>query len=98
MFILGYNAVILDKDDDVATLTTNVGMGDKITISSPEGEIELEAEEEIDFGHKVALRDISEGEKVKKYGEIIGKSTRPIQKGSHVHVHNLESLRMEEND
>lgn len=93
-----YNAVLLDKDDDVATLTRDLESGDKIKVSGAGKEIELIAGEDIEFGHKVALRDISEGEEIRKYGEIIGRSNHSIKKGRHVHVHNLESLRMIEDD
>lgn len=42
----------------------------------------------IPFGHKVALRDLAEGDPVLKYGVAIGVATRPIAAGDHVHVHN----------
>lgn len=46
---------------------------------------------EIDLktGHKVALCDISTGEKIIKYGFPIGSATCNIKKGEHVHSHNL---------
>ncbi|MEA4891263.1 MAG: UxaA family hydrolase [Peptococcaceae bacterium] len=47
----------------------------------------------IPYGHKIALRDICPGEDIIKYGEEIGTATRPITKGEHVHVHNLDSKR-----
>lgn len=40
-------------------------------------------------GHKVALRDIAEGESVIKYGFPIGHATQPIKAGEWVHSHNL---------
>jgi altronate hydrolase len=40
-------------------------------------------------GHKVATRDIGEGEAVHRYGQIIGFASRPIRAGQHVHTHNL---------
>ena len=43
----------------------------------------------IHAGHKVALRDIVEGEPVIKYGFPIGHATRPIAKGELVDHHNL---------
>ncbi len=51
------------------------------------------AVENIPFGHKISLSDISKGMQVIKYGQIIGKTSMAINKGQHVHVHNLESLR-----
>jgi len=41
-------------------------------------------------GHKVASRVIEEGERVKRYGQIIGLATRNIAPGEHVHTQNLE--------
>lgn len=40
-------------------------------------------------GHKVALRSISAGQPVKKYGQTIGFATRDIAAGEQVHTHNL---------
>lgn len=42
----------------------------------------------IPFGHKVALRPIARGEPVIKYGVAIGRATRDIASGEHVHIHN----------
>lgn len=43
----------------------------------------------IPAGHKMATRNIAEGEAVRRYGQIIGFASRPITAGQHVHVHNL---------
>jgi altronate hydrolase/galactarate dehydratase len=40
-------------------------------------------------GHKVAMRAIAAGEKVIRYGQIIGAATQGIAPGEHVHTHNL---------
>jgi altronate hydrolase len=40
-------------------------------------------------GHKVATRDIGQGEAVHRYGQIIGFASQPIRAGQHVHTHNL---------
>ncbi len=39
-------------------------------------------------GHKVATRDIAEGEAIRKFGQIIGFATRAVAPGEHVHEHN----------
>ena len=44
---------------------------------------------EIPSGHKVALKAITAGEPVIKYGQHIGIATQPIGPGQHVHTHNL---------
>lgn len=45
----------------------------------------------VPYGHKVALKDLKQGEYVIKYGHIIGKATCDIKKGEWVHSHNLAS-------
>ncbi|MBE7077465.1 MAG: altronate dehydratase [Clostridiales bacterium] len=51
----------------------------------------LDGNEQIPAGHKYALQDISCGDYVVKYGEIIGKATKDIAKGEWVHTHNVKS-------
>ena len=51
----------------------------------------LDGNEKIPAGHKYALRDISCGEYVIKYGEIIGRATADISAGEWVHTHNVKS-------
>ncbi len=46
---------------------------------------------DLESGHKYALCDIDEGEHVIKYGFSIGKATEKIEKGEHVHSHNLKT-------
>lgn len=45
----------------------------------------------VPLGHKVALCDMKMGDKVIKYGEIIGSLTEDVKKGDHIHTHNLKS-------
>lgn len=47
--------------------------------------------EDVARGHKVALRDIAEGENVVKYGYPIGHATTPIKAGEWIHSHNLKT-------
>jgi len=41
------------------------------------------------IGHKVATTSIKEGENIFKYGHPIGRATRFIIKGEHIHTHNV---------
>lgn len=45
--------------------------------------------EDIDAGHKIATRDIAQGEAIVKYGQVIGVATQDIATGHAVHSHNL---------
>jgi (2R)-sulfolactate sulfo-lyase subunit alpha len=48
----------------------------------------------VPIGHKVALKDLSEGDTAIKYGEDIGKMVAdPAEKGGHVHTHNCKTKR-----
>jgi len=40
-------------------------------------------------GHKIAVRDIAQGQPVRRYNQIIGFASQAIRAGEHVHVHNL---------
>jgi altronate dehydratase small subunit len=39
------------------------------------------------------LVDITVGQQITKYGEEIGIASKPIAKGRHVHIQNIESIR-----
>ncbi len=53
----------------------------------PEGEITIA--QMVPPGHKVAIHHIDEGQPVRRYGQIIGFATKPIEPGQHVHTQNL---------
>src|SRR4051812_36530868 len=40
-------------------------------------------------GHKVAVRPIAVGAPIRKYNQVIGFATAPIEPGDHVHTHNV---------
>ena len=48
---------------------------------------------DVPIGHKVALKDLKEGDTAIKYGEDIGKVIADIPKGGHVHTHNVKTKR-----
>ncbi len=51
----------------------------------------IEITEDVAVGHKIATREIRNGEAVVKYGVRVGSATAEIQPGTHVHLHNLTS-------
>jgi len=85
-------AIALSEKDNVATMIDKAEKGEDVEVVIEGRRIIITAEDEIPFGHKIALKDIKEGERVIKYGEPIGRATRDIRKGEHVHVHNLKSM------
>ena len=84
------NILIIHPRDNVAVALRTVGAGEQVFAKERESFIALEG---IPSSHKIALRDIAEGEEIIKYGEIVAVSISSIKKGEWVHTHNLESKR-----
>ena len=86
-------AIMMNEKDNVATLLTDVDKNDVVQVRTGEKSVEVRVRGKIQFGHKFAMKKITKGENVIKYGEAIGQATQNIGEGQHVHVHNVESLR-----
>jgi altronate dehydratase len=74
-------AIILADGDNVAVMAGDVAAGTNMA--------GVTTRDAIAKGHKIALRPITAGDAVTKYGQIIGVATTDIAPGSHVHTHNL---------
>ncbi len=81
--------------DNVATIFANdIRDGMEVEIRDKKGEKEvIKVIGNVPYGHKIAVKDISKGEQIIKYGEEIGVATHDIKYGEYVHVHNLDSMR-----
>jgi len=84
-------AIVMKADDDVATALTDLATGECVAVSAGDRDLQVVLQEPVEFGHKRAMRDISEGEDVLKYGLPIGKAMGDIKRGQWVHVHNCRS-------
>ena len=85
--------IVLHGDDNVATATRDLAVGQAAVMRWPDGnEDRLPLRDAIGLGHKTALADIPQGELVVKHGSPIGRATVDIARGAHVHVHNVISL------
>jgi len=80
-----YRFLVMNEKDNVATALGDIAGGAEV-----DG---IRIQQDIPFGHKVAIADIEEGEEVIKYGHPIGLAIRSIARGEHVHIHNLASRR-----
>lgn len=87
------DGIILNDNDNVATAVQVLTKGQKARVRRNREEVEILMTEDIPYGHKFAVRDITAGEDILKYGEVIGRATKNIAGGSHAHVQNIESLR-----
>ena len=81
-------ALIIDKKDNVAIVTTQAEAGDEILVT--ETKQVVKALETIKAGHKVALTRIEQGENAVKYNIPIGRMMSAVDAGAWVSVHNLE--------
>lgn len=85
---------VLHEEDSVGVVLDHVEQGDQLSYElAGTGEIQISALEDIPPYHKYALKTINQGDKVFKYGQIIGRATMNILAGQHVHSHNLTSIR-----
>jgi len=82
--------IILNEKDNVAVAVEPAKAGDTAALSDGK---KLKINHEIPFAHKIAIKALKKGEKVVKYGEVIGEATGAIAPGDHVHIQNLRSLR-----
>jgi altronate dehydratase small subunit len=87
------DAVMLDETDNVATALRDLTAGETVRIRVGERLVSRRTDQAIAYGHKLAVEKIACGAMVRKYGEVIGRATRDIAVGTHVHIHNVESLR-----
>jgi altronate dehydratase small subunit len=84
-------AILLNAADDVATAIAELPAQESVSVSLDDRSVEVVLREEIQFGHKFALRDIAQGEPILKYGLPIGNALSDIRAGEWVHVHNCRS-------
>ena len=81
----------IDASDNVVTVVDEAGAADDICFATADGPRRIAPVEPIPAGHKVALANIEPGEKIVKYGQTIGTASCRIERGRHVHDHNVRS-------
>ena len=82
--------IILHEKDNVAVAVEPAKAGDSAVLSDGK---KLNVNQEVPFAHKIAVKAMKKGEKVIKYGEVIGEASKDIVVGDHVHIQNIRSLR-----
>ncbi|MFJ3486015.1 UxaA family hydrolase [Pseudomonas sp. NPDC090202] len=88
--------VVHDADDAVGVVVVEgVKAGQKLTgwVMDQDKTLEFMVKSDIPIGHKLAIRDLQEGDTVVKYGVDIGRVIKPIREGEHLHVHNVKTKR-----
>jgi altronate hydrolase len=82
-----FEAVLLHADDNIAVATCDLEPGDEVAA----GPHTIRLREAVRLGHKFAVRPIPLGERVRKFGQVIGVATQPVEPGGWVHSHNLSN-------
>ncbi len=88
-----HNAILIDPKDNVAVAIDNLKKGQMARVKGDNYFDEITLAQDIPFGHKLALGFIQEDEEIIKYGEVIGAAMQNIEKGEHVHEHNIIGIR-----
>ena len=88
--------LVHDHEDNVGVVVVEgltAGTEMLCVITHDNSSFKLTANDDVPIGHKIALKDIAEGETAIKYGEDIGKFVGAVKKGHHVHTQNLKTKR-----
>jgi hypothetical protein len=85
------DAIVLNPKDNVAVVLREIAPRESLQI----GDGGVAALDRIPYGHKIARHNILEGELILKYGMPVGRAKTDIQKGGHVHMHNVVSVYMD---
>ena len=79
--------LLLSTADNVVVACENLQRGDVIHFDGARVTVNSEAP----LGFKIARRDLAPGDKVLKYGAVIGSATAEVRRGDVVHLHNMKS-------
>ena len=88
--------LVHDHEDNVGVVVVEdlkAGTDMLCVVTHDNSSFQLKAIDDVAIGHKIALKDIEEGDTAIKYGEDIGKFVGPAKKGGWVHTHNLKTKR-----
>jgi hypothetical protein len=79
--------ILLHPDDNVLVCRADVAAGQLLRIDGSD----VPARTAVGVGHKIARRNLAVGDRVSKYGALIGSMTASVVAGEHIHLHNMKS-------
>ena len=79
--------LLMSPEDNCLIARTALASGDVVAIDG----LPVTLAQDIHIGHKVARCALAVGDKVLRYGALIGSITAPVAIGEHIHTHNLAS-------
>ena len=92
---MAHKFLVHEPDDMVGVAVEDIQAGQTVEglVMSDASRLSIEMRNAVPLGHKLALKDISRGTEVIKYGVPIGEASADIKRGEHVHIQNLRSIR-----
>lgn len=79
--------MLLSPGDTVYVLRDQIAAGEAVMVDG----VAVTFGQPLGLGHKIARMAVPAGDQVIKYGAPIGRASRAIAPGDHVHLHNLVS-------
>ncbi len=79
--------LLLSPNDSVYVLRDQIAAGEVVLVAG----VAVTYPQPLGLGHKIARLAVAPGDQVIKYGAPIGRASRAIAPGDHVHLHNLVS-------
>ena len=79
--------LLLAESDNVFVTCATLKCGEYVGLEG----VRVKMTSDAPLGFKIARRDLAPGDKVFKYGAVIGSATALIQRGEVVHLHNMKS-------
>jgi hypothetical protein len=79
--------LLLSAGDTVFVLRDQIAAGEAVMVEG----VAVAFPHGLGLGHKIARLSVAAGDRVIKYGAPIGRASRAIAVGDHVHLHNLIS-------
>ncbi len=84
---------VINTNDNVGTIVGDDAIVDTDIPIVGSMAAKLKVAEPVPYGHKIALMDLPARSPILKYGVVVGSLRSSVNKGEHVHSHNMESLR-----
>ena len=79
--------LLLHPDDNIVVARRDIAAGERVELDGQAFVIPAAVE----LGHKLARRPLEADARVLKYGAPIGSMKTRVERGEHVHLHNLKS-------
>ena len=79
----------ISEKDNVVTAVSDCVAGETLTVKFGGEEKGYACNQDVPFGHKIAIVEVAKGARLVKYGEEIGTASEDIKVGDWVHTHNV---------